>query len=116
MEQLLCHLVGDYLLQTNWMVRHKPHSIAVAAVHALFYLLPFLLITQSPSALFIIFSTHVIIDRFRLARHVIRLRNWCWTENGFSPETPTYLSHLITIIVDNTFHLVINFFAIKYCR
>jgi hypothetical protein len=114
MEQLLCHLVGDFVLQTNWMVHHKINRITVAAIHALFYILPFFLITQSPLCLFIIFTTHVFIDRFRLAREVIRFRNWSWNENGFPAETPPYLVHGITIVVDNTIHLAINFFAIKY--
>ncbi|MDZ7292099.1 MAG: DUF3307 domain-containing protein [candidate division KSB1 bacterium] len=114
MEQLLCHLVGDYVLQTNWMVRYKQKRTVVAAVHALTYILPFILITQSPATLFIIFSTHLLIDRFRLAQYVIRLRNWCWTDNGFTADTPNFIAQGISIIVDNTIHLVINFFAIKY--
>ncbi len=114
MEQLICHLVGDYVLQTNWMVRHKHNKIAVAAVHAFFYVLPFLLITRMLAALFIIFSTHMLIDRYRLARYLIRLRNWCWTDTGFSTETPNQIAQAINIVIDNTIHLTINFLAIKY--
>jgi hypothetical protein len=114
MEQLLCHLVGDYVLQTNWMARNKCKKTAVAVVHAFFYILPFVLITRSPLALAIIFSTHLLIDRFSLALHLIRLRNWSWNDTGFPPETPGYLSHLITMIIDNSMHLIINFFALKY--
>jgi hypothetical protein len=114
MEQILCHLVGDYVLQTNWMARNKSKKSTAAIMHALFYVLPFVLLTQSPAALLIIFFTHLLIDRFSLALHLIRFRNWTWTENGFPPETPNYLSHLITMIVDNTIHLIINFFTLKY--
>jgi hypothetical protein len=114
MEQLICHLVGDYVLQTNWMVRHKHEKLAVAAIHALTYVLPFILITRAPAALIIIFATHMLIDHFRIARHVIRLRNWCWTDNGFPTETPSHISQGISIVVDNTIHLLINFLAIKY--
>jgi hypothetical protein len=114
MEQLLCHLVGDYILQTNWMVRHKHNRTAVAALHAVFYVLPFFLITQSPWTLSIIATTHLLIDRFRLARFVLRLRNWCWTDNGFPSETPSHVAQGINIVVDNTIHLTINFLAIKY--
>jgi hypothetical protein len=114
MEQLICHLVGDYVLQTNWMVRHKHEKISVAAVHAFTYLLPFIFITQSLPTLVIIFFTHTLIDHFRLARQVIRLRNWCWTDDGFPTETPSHVAQGISIVVDNTIHLAINFFAIKY--
>ncbi|MDZ7360606.1 MAG: DUF3307 domain-containing protein [candidate division KSB1 bacterium] len=114
MEQLICHLVGDYVLQTNWMVRHKHEKISVAVVHALTYLLPFVLITRSAPALAIIFVTHTLIDHFRLARHLIRLRNWCWTDNGFPEETPSHIAQAVSIVVDNTLHLLINFLAIRY--
>jgi len=114
MEQLICHLVGDYVLQTNWMARHKHEKLGVAAVHAFTYVLPFIFITQSLPALAIIFVTHTLIDHFRLARQVIRLRNWCWTDNGFPDETPSHVAQGISIVVDNTIHLLINFLAIKY--
>jgi len=114
MEQLICHLVGDYVLQTNWMARYKLEKISVAAVHAFTYVLPFIFITRSFWALFVIFSTHTIIDHYRLARHVIRFRNWCWTDNGFPTETPSHIAQGVSIVVDNTIHLLINFLAIKY--
>lgn len=114
MDQLICHLVGDYVLQTNWMVRHKHSKITVAAVHAFFYVLPFLLITLKPVTLLIIFSTHLVIDHYRLARYVIRMRNWCWTDSGFPTETPNHIAQAINIVIDNTIHLAINYLAIKY--
>jgi hypothetical protein len=114
MEQLICHLIGDYVLQTNWMARNKHEKLGVAAVHAFTYILPFVLITRSWPALSIIFVTHTLIDHFRLARHLIRLRNWCWTDDGFPSETPSHVAQGISIVVDNTLHLLINFLAIKY--
>jgi hypothetical protein len=114
MEQLICHLIGDYVLQTNWMARHKHEKFYIALVHALTYLLPFVFITRSLSALSIILVTHTFIDHFRLARHLIRLRNWTWTDNGFPGETPSHVAQGISIVVDNTLHLLINFLAIKY--
>lgn len=114
MDQLICHLIGDYVLQTNWMVRFKSQRLMVAVFHALTYLLPFILITRSLPALSIIFATHTIIDHFRLARHIIRIRNWCWTDNGFPTETPSHIAQGISIVVDNTIHLAINYLAIKY--
>jgi hypothetical protein len=37
--------------------------------------LPFLLLTRSPLALFVIWFTHFLIDRFRLAKYVIYVKN-----------------------------------------
>ena len=66
MEQLLAHLVGDYVLQTSHMAEHKIRSWPVAAVHAITYCLPFLFITLSLPALAVIGGTHAVIDRYRL--------------------------------------------------
>lgn len=123
MEQLLAHLVGDYILQTSHMAEQKIKHIGVAAYHAFIYSLPFLLITQSPAALAVIFGTHTIIDRYRLAAYVARFKNMAgdvkhWqdytTYTGYKEETPNWLSVWLVIVTDNTIHLLVNFFAIKY--
>ena len=123
MEQLLAHLVGDYILQTSHMAEKKIQSMAVAIFHAFVYSLPFLLITQSPAALAVIFGTHTIIDRYRLAAYVARFKNMAgdpkhWqkyaTYTGYREETPNWLAVWLVIVTDNTIHLLVNFFAIKY--
>jgi len=110
-NQILCHLIGDYLFQNTWMAMNKVNSWFVAAVHATVYTIPFLIVTQAPAALAFILGTHCIIDRFRLARYVM------WAVNGFKqgalatgyPEqTPPWLSTWLLIIVDNTFHITLN--------
>lgn len=84
MEQLLLHLTGDYLLQSEHMGTKKRFSTFWAALHALVYSLPFLLLLKpSWTAWGVIFGTHLLIDRFGLARQVV------WTKNillGFWPE------------------------------
>ena len=40
-EQLLAHLVGDYVLQTDHMAVRKTKSFAVACWHAFVYSIPF---------------------------------------------------------------------------
>jgi len=123
MEQLLAHLVGDYILQTSHMAENKIKSMGVAAIHAFIYSLPFLFITHSPAALLVIFGTHTIIDRYRLAAYVARFKNMAgdirhWEEyityTGYREETPNWLAVWLVIITDNTIHLLVNFFAIKY--
>ena len=68
MEQLLAHLAGDYVLQNHWMAIKKTTRLFPALVHAVFYTLPFLLLTLDYRALLVIGATHLIIDRFRLAQ------------------------------------------------
>lgn len=51
MNELLCHLVGDYILQSDWMATKKTESSWPAIVHAVTYTLLFLFLTQSWQAL-----------------------------------------------------------------
>jgi hypothetical protein len=79
-DQLLAHAFGDYVLQSDWCANEKTKKSVAALVHVLLYMIPFLFITQSIPALFIIVSTHFVIDRWRLARYV------CWFKNFLSPK------------------------------
>ena len=54
MEQLLLHLIGDYVTQTDWMARTKTRATFAAACHAVVYTLPFALLSSSPTALTVI--------------------------------------------------------------
>lgn len=81
-SQIVAHLVGDYILQSDRMALEKTASSRWAAYHALSYALPFLLLTASPVALAVIVGTHFAIDRWRLARYVCWLKNFVgsgWT-------------------------------------
>ena len=62
-EQFMAHMIGDYILQSHWMATQKTKQSFAAAVHAITYTLPFLLITQSPEAIAIICITHFFVDR-----------------------------------------------------
>lgn len=122
---VLAHLVGDYVLQSHWMATEKTKHWLPAIVHGVTYTLPYALITQSPLALVVIGGTHIIIDRFRLARHVAWLKNQLgpkrsrprWADakaTGYPSETPAWLSVWLMIITDNTIHLLINTAAILW--
>ena len=131
----LLHLLGDYVLQSDWMATRKvkptpntagklPHSHGeswlAAAAHAAMYTVPFLLITQSPLALLIIGGTHLVIDHWRLARWVVWARNHIgrratWVpraevhaNSGSGAKTPAGLATAVMIVTDNTIHLIIN--------
>jgi len=114
MDQLICHLVGDYVLQTDWMAKKKTSSLMAAVVHSFFYALPFVLITGRSWALFVIFATHIIIDHYRLAGHIIRLKQWSWKTAPAAATTPPDINLMLLIVIDNTIHLTINYFSIKY--
>lgn len=127
MPQLLCHLIGDYCLQNHWMAINKTRSSLVCLVHVLLYTLPFLLLTTSPLSLGIIAGTHFVIDRFSLARYWVEWwgigcsgRLWrrkyvdeWWSLNPVRAEAPVWMTAWLRIIVDNTWHLAINFAALS---
>jgi len=123
---LLCHLIGDYVLQSQPMSDRKTSSMAWALIHAAFYSIPFavlLALTARPVpgllALFCILVTHAVIDRYLLAAR------WCawhgtgtreggvWARWNVSAEpVAPFLGVWLTIIVDNTMHLAINAAAV----
>ena len=122
-NQLLAHAVGDYVLQTDWMANAKTTRSLATLVHAVTYVLPFLFLTTNAKVLLVISGTHFIIDRFRLARYLVWVRNYPWPGSkpwaecratGFSHGVPPYMSAWLLIIVDNIIHVVINGAAISY--
>lgn len=128
-EQLLAHIVGDYILQTDRMARLKTASDRWAGLHVLLYCVPFLILGVSLKALVIIGGTHYLIDRYRLALVVVRFKTVLdyslqgpWeirqrlanlNEHGFPQGTPAYLGFWIMVIIDNFLHIAINAWAIS---
>lgn len=123
MEQILLHLVGDYITQTDWMATEKTKQDRAAFAHAIVYTLPFLLLSPSLLAFLTIGITHYLIDRYRLARYVVFAKNWAtnrslkWADcsaTGYPSATPPWLAVWLLIIADNTLHLCINYAALKW--
>jgi hypothetical protein len=121
MNQLVLHLCGDYITQSHWMATRKTSSTWAAFCHATIYSIPFHWICGW-QALGIIWFTHLLIDRFRLARYVVFAKNFMgwpfpeWADcsaTGYPSATPAWLSVWLLIAADNTLHLTINYFAIK---
>lgn len=113
-DQILAHLIGDYILQSHWMAQEKTKQSLAAGVHAATYTLPFLFLTWSPTALALICGTHFLIDRFRLARFLVWLKNGyafrgaTVTGTGYRDDVPAWLSVWLLIVADNTLHLLCN--------
>ena len=123
MEQLLLHLFGDYISQTQWMANEKVKKNVAAIIHAVVYSLPFLLLSPSFLAFLVIMITHGLIDRYRLARYVIFAKNWItdwslkWSDcknTGYPDTLPPWLGVWLMIIADNTMHLCINYAALRW--
>lgn len=124
MDQLILHLFGDYVLQSHWMATNKTKAWWPAFCHASLYSIPFLLLGGF-WAVFVIWITHLLIDRFRLARFVVFAKNYLgwpfpkWADcasTGFDSTVPPWLAVWLLIIVDNTMHLTINYGALRWIR
>ncbi len=122
MEQLILHLFGDYLTQSDWMAQNKNKRLWPAFCHASLYSLPFFLI-GSPCSVAVIFGTHLFIDRYRLVRYVIFAKNYLgpnrhpWAEcsdTGFHKSMPDWLATWLMIIADGTLHLGCNYCALRW--
>ena len=121
MEQLLLHLIGDYITQTDWMATEKSRNTLAAFVHSIVYALPFLLV-GSEQAMVAIFAMHFLVDRFGLARFVAFAKNKItqpslqWSDchpTGYPPDMPGWLSASLLIVVDNTIHLSTNYLVLR---
>lgn len=137
-DQLLCHAIGDYVLQSDWMASEKTKRSIAALCHVLTYGLPFLFLRPSWTAYAVIVSTHFVIDRWRLARFVVWAKNFIapmsrnfgrladgyqvmpsatWascSKTGYPALTPDWLAVWLLIIADNTMHVLINGLALRY--
>lgn len=131
MHELILHLIGDYVLQTEQMAVRKLHSWRWAIVHALVYSMPFFFYlgfingswTRGIKAWALIFVTHAVIDRMAVASIVCRIKNLVWfgadvpqkePNTGYSVETPPYIRFWLMVIVDNTLHLCFNHIALNW--
>lgn len=119
---VLAHLVGDYLIQSHWMAAEKTKRWWPAIAHGATYALPYVAVTRSWSALLVIAATHVVIDHYRLARHVNWLRNQAaprayrapHNATGSPDVVPDWLAVSLLFITDNTMHLLINASAVYW--
>jgi hypothetical protein len=122
---ILCHALGDYYLQSDWMALNKGKYWSVAFIHAAVYTLPFLLLTLSPLALLVICVTHAVEDHYSLGRFIVFARNFLaprkewpkWSEVGFtgsSDARPLAITFWLYVVADHVLHLVINALAYVY--
>lgn len=59
---IFCHLVGDYVLQTDFIAKTKGENWYHLIVHCALYCLPFFVLFGLTWQLSFIFITHMIID------------------------------------------------------
>lgn len=59
---IFCHLIGDYVLQTDFIAKTKGTNWYHLIIHCALYCLPFFIIYGLTWQLLFIFITHIVID------------------------------------------------------
>lgn len=115
----LLHLLGDYIIQNDWMATNKKKAtwegFFACLIHCVTYSIPFLFILDW-TAVLLVFATHFIIDRWHLVDWFIAFKNGSGTiaNFGFPKERPLFLTLWLYIIIDNIFHIFCNTFIVWY--
>jgi hypothetical protein len=81
MTQIFAHLIGDYILQSDWMAMNKSKRTWPCLVHVLIYTSCFLFLTTSWKALLVIGGVHFILDRWPVI-----IRRLIWLKNHINPK------------------------------
>lgn len=121
---MLCHFIGDYYLQSDWMALNKHKQSLPCLVHVLLYTACFVPFVHSIPALFFIAATHFIVDRFSVVKYMIWLKNHLNPSFSYPPFSdcsvtgyddqrpnaarPFWLTLTLYIVTDNSFHLICN--------
>ena len=66
-----CHLIGDYVLQIDFIAKSKGENWYHLIVHCVLYCLPFYMVFGLNWQLLVIFISHVIIDTLKARYKVI---------------------------------------------
>lgn len=97
------HLVGDYILQNDWMASRKASQTWPCVVHCVCYAIAIAMFSfwfLSAVDIAIVGVLHFPVDRWRLAR---KFMTW----NGQESFATGPLAPWSIIVVDNTIHIVV---------
>lgn len=123
---LMAHMVGDYVIQNDWMALEKTKRWFPAIVHGVTYGLAFIpllfVFHASVWAWLVIVGTHIVLDHTYAVKHLIWARNQLapkdyrpgHTATGFNEGRPDWLAVWLMIIVDNLTHITINTLSLVY--
>ena len=96
MNPFVAHLIGDFILQNEWMVTNKKRNSFACLIHILVYLVPFLLCHLAWWQIALIGIQHFAQDRSKFILWWIRI--WKHSHLDAWKELPLY--------VDQAFHIV----------
>ncbi len=99
MEQLILHLIGDYVTQSDWMAQNKTKRTPPALAHAI--------------ARFVVFAKNCLL-RPAAERWNDPLGWEDHSGTGYHKDAPAWLAVWLLIAADNTLHLAINYCSLRW--
>jgi hypothetical protein len=101
MNWLMGHLIGDYLLQNDWMALNKKKASFPCTVHCLIWSLCVLLCARWPLwTLPVLFITHFAQDRTNIVV-------WLMNHKGQKQFAQPPMAPWSIIVVDNVLHMTV---------
>lgn len=129
-EMALGHLVGDYLVQNNWMALNKKRNDVIGwtacTIHCILYTLAVCTIMWhwSLSWIAIVFLSHFIIDKTNIIdRYLLLIGGRSLKKFIDNKDNKVYSSYTVIsagftalcyTIADNTFHLLIMWIGWRF--
>ncbi len=99
MHWIYAHLIGDYLLQCDWMALHKKNSSFRCFVHIVWYMIPFHWCGLNWWQFALIAVQHYIVDRTNFVAWFMKVKG----QNEFATGVCFPWSQ---IVVDNILHIL----------
>lgn len=119
--RLVAHMVGDYVVQSDWMAAAKVYGTSkdarkAASAHAALYTACFVPLTRNPVRLAVIGITHGLLDHYRPLPKLIHRKNRLLSPSSWPVTEVDALPFWLHIVVDNSVHLLINELALRRWR
>ena len=95
----MAHLIGDYLLQNDWMALNKKSSTFHCSVHIITYMIPFVFMPISLLGFILIAIQHFVVDRTNIIYNFM-----VWKGQDKFVEPPCFPWSII--VMDNISHIV----------
>lgn len=68
---LMAHMIGDYVLQTDFLAKTKGENWWHMIAHCITYTLPFAILISPDWKIFFLFASHMVIDTLKARAKVI---------------------------------------------
>ena len=105
---VMAHLIGDYILQNDWMAINKKKNSIICFIHVFLYMVPFVFTSLTLVQILLIGIQHFIQDRTAVIKWFCKITGKFQSENN---NNGLPWGHFI---VDNIFHAIWIMLVIEF--